>query len=124
MSLKSLDILIPTEPPTKYPSPALSLMPPSNHPGPAPLTMPPKVDSVSPSDIARMHLQDIPDIHPCNTASLSDIRLAFDPFKIHCIFGCRHFFNPKHITPAAENSTLIYTCKPPTAIGAFAAITK
>ena len=66
-SLEIIGILVPTRPPTKYPSPALLLTLPYNHPKPAPSTMPPKLYSVSPSDIANMHLQDMLDICPCIT---------------------------------------------------------
>ena len=66
-----------------------------------------------------MHLQDMPDIRPCETASLSDTRQSFDPLNLHRLFGCRHFRNPKHTTSAANNTTLIDTRKPPTTLGAF-----
>ena len=64
------------------------------------------------------------DIRPCDTASPSEIRHAFDPLNIHHIFICCCFCNLKHITSAADNVTLIDTGKPPTTLGAFTTIPK
>ena len=86
--------------------------------------MPPKVESVPPSEISKMHLQNMTDICPCNTASLSDTRQSFYPLNIHRIFGCFHFHNLNQITSAANNATLVDTRKPPTTLGAFAFIPK
>ena len=99
-------------------------MNPSKHPRPAPLTTPTKVDSIHPSDITNMHLHDMPDIRPCNTTSPSDTRQAFDPLKLHRIFGCCWFRNPNHINSAADNATLIETIEPPTTLGALATTPK
>ena len=103
LSLDSIDILILTQPTTKYPIPDPLATPPPKYPRPAPSPMPPKVDSVSPPDITKMHLAYMPDIFPCNTASSSDTMRAFNPLKLHHIFGCRHFRNSTHITSAADN---------------------
>ena len=119
MSLKIISALIPTQTPTKDPNPDPSATPPSKHPMPAPLTAPTKVDTVSLSKIAKMHLHDMPDIRPCNTRSPSDTRQSFGPLKLHQIFGCCRFRNPKHITSAADNATPIKNGEPPTTLGAF-----
>ena len=124
LSLYSVDIPIPTQHPTKYPSPSPLSMPPSKHPRPALLATPPKLYSIYPSGIANMHLTDMPDIQPYNTASQSETRQAFDPLKLHRIFGCCRLCNPKHITSTAENATLIDTGKTPTTTGAFATTPK
>ena len=100
------------------------MTPPSNHPIPSSSTTPPKVDSVSLFDITKIQLQDITDIHPCDTASLSDTSQVFDPLKLQLIFSCRHFRKTRHITSAANNSTPVDTIETPTTIGAFATIPK
>ena len=123
--LESINALTSSKPPTtKTPSPASSDSPPPKHPNPSPSTVPPKVDSFSPSNIAKMHLHTILDVRTCDTATPSDTMCAFDPLKIHHIFRRRRFRNPKHITSAADNATLIDTGKPPTTLGAFANIPK
>ena len=94
-------------------------MTPSKHPRLAPSTTPTKVDSVSPSDISKMHLHNMPDICPCDTTYPSDTRRYFNPINIHIIFGCRQFRNPKHIASDNNNATPIGTGKPPTTLGAF-----
>ena len=99
-------------------------MPPSKHPMPSPSTSPTKVDSVSPSNISKMHLHDMMGIRPCNTASPSDTSRALDPLKLHRIFVCNRFHNPNHITSAADNATLIETIEPPTTLGALATTPK
>ena len=71
-----------------------------------------------------MHLHNLPDIHPCNTASPSDTRRALYPLKLHSIFVCNRFHNPNHITSAADNATLIDTIEPPTTLGALATTPK
>ena len=71
-----------------------------------------------------MHLQYMPDILPYDTAFLSDTRKAFDLLRLHQIFGCCHFRNPKHITSSANNATLIDTGEPPITLGAFTTISK
>ena len=119
-SLESIDALTSAKTPTtKAPIPAPSASPPPKHPKPAPSTAPPKVDSVYPSYIAKMHLHTMPDFRPCNTASPSYTMCAFGPIKLHCIFGCCRFCNPKHITPAANNGNLIDTGEPPTTLSTF-----
>ena len=119
LSLESVDALILTQPPTKYPIPAPLKIYPSKHPSPSPSTAPTKVNPVSPSDIAKMYLHDIPDIRPFGTASPLDTRQTFDPLKLHQIFCCRRSRNPKHITFTADNATFIDTSEPPTTLGAF-----
>ena len=114
LSLDRVDILIPTQLPTKHPK----------HPSPDPLATPPKVDCVYPSDITKMHLKDMIDIRPCGIASISDTRRAFDLLKIQHIFGCRHLRNPNNINSSSDNTTLIDTGEPPTTLGAFASIPK
>ena len=123
-SLDIIDILMPTQPPTKDPSSASSVMPPYKHQKPTSKTMPPKLDYFSPSDIAKIHLPDMPDILPCNTTSPSNTRQTFKPLKIHQIFGCCRFRNPKHINSAAHNATLVDTGKPPATIGSFSTVPK
>ena len=71
-----------------------------------------------------MHLHTIPDVRPCDTAPPLDTGFAFDPLKIHRIFGYRRFRNPNHINSAANNATLIDAGKPPTTLGAFTNIPK
>ena len=71
-----------------------------------------------------MYLHDMPDIRPCNTNSSLETRRAFDPLKIHSIFECFRFRNPKQITSDADNATLIDTGKPPITLGAFSTISK
>ena len=78
-SLESADIRTLNQPPTKYPRPKPLVMPPSKQKMPDPSTAPTKVDSVSPSDIYKMHLHNMPDIRPCDTTSPLDTRQAFDP---------------------------------------------
>ena len=88
--LGSFDILIPTQPATKYPSTVPLATPPSNHPRPTPLTMPHKLCPVSSSEIAKMHLQDITYIRPCDTVYPSDTRQDFDLLNPLHIFVCHH----------------------------------
>ena len=80
-------LLIPSQLHKKSPSPAPLASYPPNYPKPSPLTAPTKVDSVSPYDISNMHLHNMPDVYPCNTASSLDTRHAFDPLNLHRIFG-------------------------------------
>ena len=124
LSVDSVDILISTQLPTKDTIPSPLVMPPSKQPRPSPSSMPPKVDSVYSSEISKIHLIDMPYIHPCNTASLSYTKQAFYSLKLHRIFGCLHFRNPKPITSADKNATVIDTGEPPTTPGAFAIIPK
>ena len=95
-------ILVPTQTPTKNPILAPSATPPSKHSIPARSETPLKVDSASLSDIPKMHFTDMPYIRPCNTASPSESQKYFDPLKLHHIFGCHRFQNPKHITSTAD----------------------
>ena len=85
----------------------VSTQPPYKHPTPAPLAISPKVDFVYPSDIDKLYLIDMPDICPCKTASPSDTQRTFEPLKLHRIFGCCQFRNPKYITSAEDDATLI-----------------
>ena len=64
LSLNSINILIMNQPPTKDTSPSPLETPLSKQPRPAPLATPPKVDFISPSDIAKVHLANMPDIRP------------------------------------------------------------
>ena len=71
-----------------------------------------------------MHVHNMPEVCLCNTASPSDTKRSFDTPKIHRIFGCRHFRNPKHIISATNNVILINTGKTPTTLGAYATTPK
>ena len=82
------------------------------------------MDSVSPSDIAKMNLHNMPYICSCDTAYPSDTRRVFDPLKLHYIFGFCCCCNPKHITSAVDNATLIGTGETPTALSTFSTIPK
>ena len=121
LSLNSFNILIPAQPPTKYTSLSTLVMPQLKQTMPTPSETPQKVDS----GIAKMHLTNMPDIRPCNTASPPDTKQAFYPLKLHRIFFCSRFHNPKHIASAAAyNTTLVDTNKPPTPLGTFSTILK
>ena len=85
---------------------------------------PTKVDSVSPYDIAKMHLTNITGIRSCNTAYPSDEQKNFDYLKLHRIFGCCRFHNSKHTTSANNNATLISIAKLPTTLSSSGTIPK
>ena len=74
LSLEIVNVLILTQPPNEDPRTAPSEMTPPKHPRHPPSTTPTKVNSFSPSNITKMHLHNIPDIRPCDTAYPSDTR--------------------------------------------------
>jgi hypothetical protein len=64
----------------------------------------------------------LPPVLPQNTPAPCESRTTFEPLKLHKIYGCRKFYNQKHIIAASQNAKLISTGEFPVSLGSFTTI--
>jgi hypothetical protein len=76
--------------------------------------------------IELLHTQDSPPplVRPCDTPNPSDTKSHWTAKELHCITGCCHFHNYRHLLSISKDSTYINNGKFPTSIGAYTTIPK
>jgi hypothetical protein len=65
-----------------------------------------------------------PPIRPCDTPNASNSKTVFNPEELHCLTGCRRFWNYQHIISMSKGGTLCNTGEFPLFLGAYTTIPK
>jgi hypothetical protein len=66
----------------------------------------------------------LPSICPCNTANNSYTKTHWSAEEIHCIMGCRKFWNNKHFLQVSHEGEWVDGGEFPPSLGSFATIPK
>ena len=80
--------------------------------------------ALTPAHLASIHhdVHALPPVPPSATPAPCESRKTFESLRLHRIFGCRRFRNPRHLTDSAAQAELVHTGELRPTLGDFATI--